>query len=107
MWGRELITMKRTARVIHRVSIDNAQTRLGRVALRVRARNEYAILEKDGVPLAGVVAMDEFEDYLELQDPGLKQQIAEGYAEYLRGEAQPVRDFLAGLKRRTKPARKK
>lgn len=98
--------MKRTARVIHRVAIDAPAKQLGRVAMRVRRRNEYAIIEKDGVPLAGIVAMDEFEDYLELQDPRLKRQIAEGYAEYLRGETRPAREFLAELKRRPKRAGK-
>jgi len=48
--------------------------------------------------------MDEFEDLMELHDADIKRQIAEGYAEYRRGEAQPVREFLATLGRARKRA---
>jgi hypothetical protein len=96
--------MKRNARIIHRIPIEAGEARLGRMAQRLHARKEYAILEKDGVPLAGVVSMDEFEDLMELHDADIKRQIAEGYAEYRRGEAQPVREFLATLGRARKRA---
>jgi hypothetical protein len=90
--------MKRTARTIHRVPIDQAERFLRRTANRLRGREEYAIVEEDGVPIAGVVAMDEFEDYMELQDAELQKQIAEGYAEYQRGETQLARGFLAEVR---------
>ena len=36
---------------------------------------EYFILEKGGIPVAGIMNADEMEDYLDLRDPGLKKQI--------------------------------
>ena len=99
--------MKRATYTVHRIPIAKAGNRLGRVAERIHARKEYFVLEEDGVALAGGMSMDEFEDYLELQDSGLKKQIAEGYAEYCRGEAEPIREFLARLARKTRTNSKK
>jgi hypothetical protein len=39
---------------------------------------EYIILEKDGIPIAGLMDIDEFEDYLELQDPKVSAHIHTG-----------------------------
>jgi len=38
---------------------------------------EYFVLEKDGIPVAGILDIDELEDYLELSDPTVKRQIRE------------------------------
>ena len=42
---------------------------------------------------------DEFEDYLDLRDRGLKKQIKKSQAEYLEGKARDVREFLADWRR--------
>ena len=34
------------------------------------------------------------EDWLELQDPEMQKQIAEGYEEYRQGRTRPLDDFL-------------
>ena len=50
------------------------------------------------------------EDWLELQDPGMRKQIAEGYAEYQRGETTSLDEFLAGARKantKTKKAARK
>jgi hypothetical protein len=36
---------------------------------------EYFILEENGIPEAGIMTVDDLEDYLDLQNPGLKRQI--------------------------------
>jgi hypothetical protein len=66
---------------------------------RAHVYREYFILEKDGIPVAGVLSADELEDYLELQEPGLKEQIRKSSQEYRRGKGRPAARFLAELRR--------
>ena len=61
--------------VVHRVPITRARINLGQVVRRVHVNREYFILEKGGIPVAGIMNADEMEDYLDLRDPGLKKQI--------------------------------
>jgi hypothetical protein len=49
---------------------------LGAVVKQLHLNKEYVILEKDGIPIAALMDVDEFEDYLELQDPKVKKDIA-------------------------------
>jgi hypothetical protein len=58
------------------------------------------ILEKDGLPIAGIMDIDEFEDYLELQDPKVRTMIARGRQEYLAGKSRPAEDLLRQLQDR-------
>ena len=41
--------------------------------------------------------IDDMEDWLELQDPEMQEQIAEGYKEYRQGKTRPLDDFLTEL----------
>ncbi|MCL5037606.1 MAG: hypothetical protein M1269_10910 [Chloroflexi bacterium] len=63
---------------------------------------QYFILEKDGIPVAGLMDIDEFEDYLETraeqEDPGLQSQIKEGFEAYRAGKLRTTDDFLESLK---------
>jgi len=75
---------------------------------RVHLNKEYVILEKDGIPLAGVMDIDEFEDYLELQDPKVSRIIEEGRRQYLAGKSRPAEQLLRKLEgRRAKAARRR
>lgn len=85
--------------VVHRIPITRARINLGQVVRRVRVHREYFILEKDGIPVAGIMNVDDLEDYLELQDPGIKDQIKRSYQEYRRGQARSAGKFLAELRR--------
>ena len=67
--------------------------------------NEYFILEKDGIPMIGIMAAGEMEDYLELQDPKVREHIRKSNEEYLAGKSRPVEEFLA--ERATKKGRTK
>ena len=40
-----------------------ARINLGQVVRRVVRKTEYFILEKDGIPVAGIMGADELEDY--------------------------------------------
>jgi len=59
---------------------------------------EYFILEKDGIPVVGIMHVDDLEHYLELRDPTLKEKIGKSNAEYHRGEAREANKFLAELR---------
>jgi hypothetical protein len=64
---------------------------------RVHLNKEYVILEKDGIPLAGVMDIDEFEDYLELREPKVRAAIAKSRQEHRSGKNRPARSFLVQL----------
>ena len=79
------------------IPITKARTNLGALVKRVRLNKEYFILEKDGIPIAGLMDIDEFEDYLELKDPKIREQIRKSYEEYLAGKSRPAEELLAEL----------
>lgn len=85
--------------VIHRIPITKARINLGQVVRRAHVNRDYFILEKDGIPVAGIMNVDDFEDYLELQDPALKNQIKKSHQEYRRGKARSASKFLTELRR--------
>ena len=84
---------------IQRLPITQARINLGALVKRVRSHKEYVILEKDGIPLAGLMDIDEFEDYLELQDPKVRDDIRKSNEEYLAGKGRPYGEFLADLRK--------
>lgn len=92
---------------VHHLPLTKARTNLGAVIRRVRINKDHFILEKDGIPVAAIVDVDEYEDLMELRDPGMKKQIAEGYAEYKRGETRPARNLIRELKAHTNRNRKR
>lgn len=98
--------MKKTTPVVHRVPLTKARINLGQIVRRAHLNKECFILEKDGIPVAGIMDVADMEDWLELQDPKMKQQIAEGYKEYRQGKTRPLDEFLAEL-RADKPKKAK
>jgi len=83
--------------MVQRLALTKARNALGAVVKRVHLNKEYVILEKDGIPLADLMDIDEFEDYLELQDPKVRAHIAKSRQEFLAGKSRPYRQFLADL----------
>ena len=69
---------------------------------RAHVNREYFILEKDGIPVAGFMHVEDLEDYLEQQDPSLKEQIRKSHQEYQRGKARDANTFLAESRRRAR-----
>jgi prevent-host-death family protein len=84
--------------MVERLPLTKARNSLGAVVKRVHLGKTYVILEKDGIPLAGVMDIDEFEDYLELRDPKVQADIRRSTAEYLTGKSRPASAFLAELR---------
>ena len=86
-----------TGPTVHRLPVTQARINLGAVIKRARLHKEYFILEKDGIPVVGLMDIDEFEDYLELQDPAVRAIIVAGRRDYLAGKSRPARDLLREL----------
>ena len=84
--------------MVNTMPITKARINLGAVVKRVHLNKEYVILEKDGIPIAGIMDIDEFEDYLELQDPKVQRQIEKSSQEFRAGKARPARALLAELR---------
>src|SRR5881396_1265238 len=86
--------------MIHRLPITKARINLGEVARRVHVNKEYFILEKDGIPVAGIMDAEELEDYLELHDPKIRQHIRKSQQAYRAGKTRPAEALLAEFKPR-------
>jgi antitoxin (DNA-binding transcriptional repressor) of toxin-antitoxin stability system len=83
---------------INRLPITKARINLGQIARRAHNGNEYFILEKDGIPVIGIMAADELEDYLELRDAKVKASIVASRKDHSAGKTQPASKLLATLK---------
>jgi hypothetical protein len=92
--------------IVHRIPLTRARINLGQVVRRAHVNREFFILEKDGIPVVGLMHVDDLEDYLELRDPALKKQIAKSNAEYQRGEAREAAKFLGELRPKVGKVRK-
>lgn len=86
--------------VVERLPLTKARINLGAVVRRVHLHKEYVILEKDGIPIAGVMDIDEFEDYLEARDPRVREHIRKSQEQYRAGKSRPAEAFLAELRRK-------
>ncbi len=84
------------------IPITKARTNLGAIVKRVHLNKEYFILEKDGIPIVGIMDVDEFEDYLEVRDSKVRAFIAKGRQEYLAGKSRPAEELLRELQERGK-----
>ena len=84
--------------MVSTIPITEARNSLGQIVKRVTRNKEYFILEKDGIPVLGVMSADELEDYLELQDKKVQRQIERNYQEYLAGKSRPATELLAEIR---------
>jgi len=108
---KELIPIRATKSrsMIERLPLTKARNSLGAVVKRLHLGKKYIILEKDGIPLAGLMDIDEFEDYLELQDATVREHIRKSTEEYRAGKSRPAeelsRELHAMVERRTRRRR--
>jgi hypothetical protein len=84
---------------VRRLSVNEAGIDLEALAKRVSLHRDYAVLEKDGIPIAGVIGIDDLEDYLELQDPEVCWHIQKSNEDFLAGRLRPSGEFAAELQR--------
>jgi PHD/YefM family antitoxin component YafN of YafNO toxin-antitoxin module len=80
---------------VNRLPITKARINLGQVVKRAHLNKEYFILEKDGIPVAGIMGADEMEEYLELRDPAIREQIRKSNEDIAAGRTRPAADLLA------------
>lgn len=90
--------MKTAKNMVNRIAISKARVNLGAVVKRAHLNGEYFILEKDGIPVAGIMDADELEDYLELRDPKVRKQIAASRADAEAGRVRPASELVSKLK---------
>ena len=89
---------KKAVRKVSYMPITKARVNLGAVVRRVHVNKEYIILEKGGIPVAGIMDADELEDYLEIHDPKVQRFIRKSHEEYLAGKSRPADELLAELR---------
>ena len=83
--------------MVTRLPITKARVNLGAVVKRVHLNKEYIIIEKGGIPIAGLMDIDEFEDYLEQQDADVQAAIEGSDAEYQAGKSRAASELLSEL----------
>ena len=88
---------------VSRIPITRARINLGQLAKRAHLNNEYFILEKDGIPVIGIMNADEMEDYLELRDPKIKAQIRQSNLDIRAGRTRPASALLQERKTAAAP----
>ena len=84
------------------IPITKSRVNLGEVVKRVHLEKDSFVLEKGGIPVATILDIDEFEDWLETKDPELKDQVRQGYEEYKKGKAVLLDKFLAQIQAKKK-----
>ena len=89
----------RTKPTVHRLPVTQARINLGAVIKRARLHKEYFILEKDGIPVVGLMDIDEFEDYLEQQDPVVRAHVRASAREYRAGQSRPATALMTQLRK--------
>ena len=89
---------KPPTRTVNHLPITKARINLGQLAKRAHLNNEYFILEKDGIPVIGIMDADELEDYLELREPKVKEQIRQSNLDIRAGRTRPAEALLPDLK---------
>ena len=93
----------RAVHAIQRLPITKARVNLGQLARRAHVNKEYFILEKDGIPVIGIMDADELEDYLELRDASVAAVIRQSTGDVKAGRVRPAEVLL----KQTKPEGKK
>jgi len=83
--------------MVKNIFMTKARINLGEVIKRVHLNKENFVLEKGGIPVAAILDIDEFEDWLEMKDPKIKEQIRRGHKEYKKGKTIPLDKFLSKI----------
>jgi prevent-host-death family protein len=84
--------------MITRIPLTKARDELGKLVKRVNEDKEYIVLEREGEAKAVIMDIDEFEDYLDRNDPTIQSTIAESRREHEQGKARPARELLTKLR---------
>lgn len=77
--------------------VTKARTNLGSVVRQAYLQKKSFVLEKSGIPVAGILGIEDFEDWLEVSDPSLKNEIQKGHREYKKGKTKPIAALLKSI----------
>src|SRR5260370_32983162 len=80
------------------VPLTQARASLGTIVNDVNRTGDYVVVERGGLPVAVIMDIDEFEDYLELRDPAARARIAKASLEHCAGKASPAENLLPRLR---------
>jgi len=104
---KETAVASPSAVTVHRLPMTKARINLGQLARRAHVNKEYFILEKDGIPVIGIMDADELEDYLELRHASVGRFIRQSQRQHLAGKGRPAEQLLAELHHRKGPTRRR
>ena len=85
---------QRSRQAVQRLPITKARINLGQLARRAHVNKEYFILEKDGIPVIGILDADELEDYLELRAAKVEAAISQSSVDVKAGRVRPAGTLL-------------
>ena len=83
------------------ISAVEARTRLGHLLDEVQKGKHHFIVERRGKPLAAILSIEEFEDYLDRcydDHPALKEALIESQKDYEIGRVGSLDDLYKSLK---------
>ena len=100
------MSKQHTRPLVQHMPLTKARINLGAVIRDVHVNKRYVILEKNGMPVAGIMDIDEFEDYLELQDPVVQRHIAASAKESVAGKGRSASELFAELEAEAKKAKR-
>jgi prevent-host-death family protein len=82
---------------LDRIPLTEARASLGRLVREVHATRRHVVLERDGVPMAALISVDELEDWLEARDAEAAAVIAESRVDRAAGRIRPAAKLLREL----------
>jgi len=85
--------------MVRHLAVTKFRDQLSNVIRRVHRDKEYVVLERAGMPIAAIMDIDEFEDYLELNDPDVQREIEISQKEFEAGKGRPARELLTELEK--------
>ena len=87
----------RIATRVRRMPITKARVHLGALVRGVHLHGDVVVLEKHGIPIAGLVDIDVLEDYLEADDAVLQRKLRQSMKAHRSGRSRPLRELLEEL----------
>ena len=81
-----------------RIPMTKARVHLGELVRSVHVDGDVVVLEKDGIPIAGLIDIDALEDYLEANDPAMRRKMRRSMRDYRSGRSRPIQELLDELK---------
>jgi prevent-host-death family protein len=88
---------KPSSPLVRHLPLTQFRQRVGEVINRVHREKEYVVVERGGLPVAAVMDIDEFEDYLEVRDPEAQRDVAASREDIAAGRIRPVEELLTEL----------